>query len=371
LTGPRQSGKTTLCRSALEDFDYVSLESLDNRQEAITDPRGFLDKFPRGAILDEIQRTPDLPSYIQEYVDQDKQGQRKFVLTGSQQLEVSHSVNQSLAGRTAVLRLLPFAYAEIFGDSDELPPVSDLLFTGFYPRIHAQQLSPVDALSAYVSTYIERDVRSLSNIRNMDAFERFLRLCAANIGQLLDYTRFANDVGVDQETIKAWLSLLKASYICFTLPPHSGNYRKRLVKSPKLYFYDVGLASYLLGIRKQEQIQAHPLRGALFENYVITDVLKTLWNRGDDRPLFFFRDSSGHEIDLLMEDGADIHLLEIKAGRTLTKEQFKGLEWYRELRPEVTRSAQLVYGGEHLETRYGCPVLHRGAIAKGVNLNVA
>ena len=302
LTGPRQAGKTTLCKQAFPDYAYANLESPDTRQEATEDPRGFLDKYKNGVILDEIQRAPDLASYIQEYVDADESGTLKYILTGSEQLRVTSSVNQSLAGRTAILRLLPFSYAELFGEAEQ-PTVSDVLYSGFYPRIHDHDLHPTDALSAYVATYFERDVPSISNIRNFSSFEKFVRLVAANVGQILDYTRFANDIGVDRETIKSWFSILKASFICFLLQPHTSNYRKRLIKSPKVYFYDVGLAAYLLGARDPSQIESHPLRGALFENLVIADLLKSFWNRGDYRSLYFFRDSSGNEVDLLFEDG--------------------------------------------------------------------
>ena len=362
LTGPRQSGKTTICKETFKNYEYLTLESLDHRQEAIEDPRGFLNKFKEGVILDEIQRTPDLTSYIQEYVDSDTNKKRKYILTGSQQFEVTNSINQSLAGRTALLRLLPFSYEEIYSEVKGIPSIAKLIYTGFYPRIHDQQINPTDALSAYVSTYIERDVRSISNIKNMNSFERFLGLCAANVGCLLDYTRLSNDVGVDQETIKSWISVLEASYICFTLKPHLTNYRKRLTKSPKLYFYDVGLASYLIGIREESQLENHPLRGNLFENYVVADLLKSFWHRGDYRNLFFFRDSSGNEVDILFEQGAKVSLIEVKSGKTLSKEQFKGLEFYKKMKLGSVLNSYLVYGGENTETKYENTIIPRSCI---------
>lgn len=362
LTGPRQSGKTTLCKKALPNFEYVTLESLDNRQEAINDPRGFLDKFKKGVILDEIQRTPDLTSYIQEYVDSDKK--RKYVLTGSQQFKVTNSINQSLAGRTALLRLLPFSYKEIYGNSKKEPSIEELLYTGFYPRIFDEKQNPTDALTAYVSTYIERDVRNISNIRNLSSFERFLGLCAANIGCLLDYTRLSNDIGVDQETIKSWLSVLEASYICFRLQPHLTNYRKRLTKSPKLYFYDVGLASYLLGIRDKSQLENHPLKANLFENYVIADLLKSFWHQGDYRNLFFFRDSAGNEVDLLFENGAKVVITEVKLGKTLIKEHFKGLESYKKIKGKLVQNSFMVYGGKEKKESYGTTVISKSNISE-------
>lgn len=364
LTGPRQSGKTTLSRSAFPDYEYVSLESLDNRQEATQDPRGFLEKFKKGVILDEIQRAPNLPSYIQEYVDLDKTSERKYILTGSQQFEITNLINQSLAGRTAVLKLLPFSYEEIYQNSKQTPSISSLLFTGFYPRIHDQHIYPTDALSAYVSTYIERDVRAISNIRNMNLFENFIGLCAANVGQLIDYTRFANDIGVDQETIKAWLSVMEASYISFRLKPHLTNYRKRLTKSSKIYFYDVGLASYLLGIREESQLDKHPLRGNLFENYVVADLLKNFWHIGDNRSLYFFRDSGGNEVDVLYEDGNKVCLCEIKSGKTLSAEQFKGINFYKKIKPDSISKSFLVYGGETEDKKYGVNIISRKDISK-------
>ena len=362
LTGPRQSGKTTLCREILSDFDYVTLESLDIRQEAINDPRGFLDKFQDGVILDEIQRAPDLPSYIQEYVDNDKR--RKYVLTGSQQFKVADTVNQSLAGRTAVLRLLPFSYRELYSNAEVSPSISDLIYSGFYPRIHDQNINPTDALSAYVSTYVERDVRALANIRNISAFENFIKLCAANIGQLLDYTRFSNDIGVDQNTIKSWISILEASFICFRLKSHVSNYRKRITKSPKLYFYDVGLAAHLLGIREKSQVENHPLRGQLFENFVVADLLKSFWYQGDNRELYFYRESSGNEIDILFETASKNSIVEVKLTKTLTRDQFKGLDSYKKNYPKETERSYLVYGGEESEEKYGTTVLPRSQIAR-------
>jgi len=362
ITGPRQSGKTTLCRKVFKDFDYITLESLDNRQEAIEDPRGFLDKFEGGVILDEIQRTPDLLSYIQEYVDSDKN--KKYILTGSQQLEVTNSVNQSLTGRTALLRLLPFSYSELYGENLPIPSISKILYEGFYPRIHNENINPSDALSAYVSTYIERDVRSISNIRNMISFEKFINLCAANIGQIVDFSRFANDIGVNRETIKAWLSVLEASYICFLVQPHSRNYRKRLTKSPKLYFYDVGLASYLLSIRNESQLENHPLKGSLFENYVIADLLKQFWNNGDTRKLYFFRDSSGNELDILYECGSKVVITEIKSGKTLSKDQFKGIEFYKKIKPDDVLDSFLVFGGDKNDKKFGTSIKSRNKISE-------
>lgn len=361
LTGPRQSGKTTLCKHYFPNYDYVTLESLDNRQEATEDPRGFLDKYKEGVILDEIQNTPELTSYIQEYVDNDTS--LKYVLTGSEQLRLTQSVSQSLAGRTAILRLLPFSYSEAYDTAEDIDHV---LYTGFYPRIFSSKLNPTDALLAYTNTYVQRDVRSLSNIRNMRSFEKFLRLAAANTGQLLSYTRLANDLDVDQETVKAWISVLEASFICFRLYPYSKNLRKRLTKTPKLFFYDVGLASYLLGIRSREQVASHPSRGALFENFAIVELLKSFWNKGLDETLYFLRDSAGNEVDVIFDFGGKTHGVEIKSTKTLLKDKFKSLEFFQKIIPENALS-YLIYGGKTKETKYGCRITPYNQIEKLVS----
>lgn len=349
LTGPRQSGKTTLCRSVFNTHDYVSLEDLSTRSFAEDDPHGFLAQFKHGVILDEIQRSPGLVSTIQGLVDEsDAVGQ--YILTGSQQFEVTHAVNQSLAGRTAILRLLPFAYEEIY-PSGTMPDMNDLLYQGFYPRIHDKHLNPTEALSFYLSTYIERDLRQLLHIKNLSIFERFLKLCAAQTGQLINYSRLANDCGVTQNTIKEWLSILEASYILFRLPPHFENFRKRLTKSSKLYFYDVGLAAYLLGISSPAHIQHHPMRGALFENFIVSECLKNRYNHVKGNNLYFFRDHVGNEVDLILDYGAELYSVEIKSGCTLSSNYLKGLDYYYNLGEDKNSKRFVVYGGEQ-STQY-------------------
>ncbi|MFP4226818.1 MAG: ATP-binding protein, partial [Desulfobacterales bacterium] len=269
MTGPRQSGKTTLCRTAFAYKPYVNLEAPDIRQFARDDPRGFLAQYPDGAVLDEIQRAPDLVSYIQPLVDED-QREGRFIMTGSQQFEVSDTVNQSLAGRTALVKLLPFSLEEL-QSAIKLPDIDSLILHGFYPRIWDKQLDPTQALGDYFETYIERDLRQLATIKDLNLFERFIRLCAGRIGQLLNLSSLANDAGVSHTTAGNWISILEASYILFLLPPYHRNISKRLVKSPKLYFYDVGLAAFLLGIENARQISRDPLRGNLFENMVIVE----------------------------------------------------------------------------------------------------
>lgn len=344
LTGPRQSGKTTLCRNEFATYNYVSLEDLSMRNFAIDDPRGFLSPFKHGVILDEIQRAPELLSYIQVIVDE-KQLSGQFILTGSQQFEVTQSINQSLAGRTAILRLLPFSYNEIYSFHDH-PDLNHLLYQGFYPRIYDKQLNPTEALSFYLSTYVERDLRNLMNIKNLSVFEKFLKLCATQIGRLTNYSRLANDCGITQNTVKDWLSILEASYIIFQLPPHFENFRKRLTKSSKLYFYDVGLAAYLLGINNPDHVQNHPLRGELFENFVVTEFLKNRYNHVENNNLYFFRDHVGNEVDLILDYGSELVSIEIKSGSTISTEYFKGLQYYQQLSGAKNKKCIVVYAGE-------------------------
>lgn len=344
LTGPRQSGKTTLCRHIFDKHAYVSLEDLSHRSIAAEDPRGFLAQFKHGVILDEIQRAPDLVSYIQGIVDEN-QIPGEFILTGSQQFEVSNTINQSLAGRTAILRLLPFAYSELYSGSNP-PDINQLLYQGFYPRIYEKKLNPTEALSFYLNTYIERDVRNLMNIKNLSLFDRFLRICATQIGRLTNYSCLANDCGITQNTVKEWLSILEASYIIYSLQPHFENYRKRLTKSSKLYFYDVGLAAYLLGITDTSHIQSSPLRGELFENFIISEFLKNRFNHASASNLYFYRDHVGNEVDLILDYGSQLVTVEIKAGNTVSSHYFKGIEYYHKLCGSKNKKRIIIYTGD-------------------------
>ena len=350
ITGPRQSGKTTLCKKVFGHKPYANLESPDVRQFAVDDPRGFLSQFPDGAVLDEIQRAPDLVSYLQAMVDEDSRD-GLFILTGSQQFEVSNTINQSLAGRTALIKLLPFSIEEIQSAID-LPHVDDLLYHGFYPRIWDKQLDPTQALGDYYETYVERDLRQLMAIKDLNLFQRFVRLCAGRVGQLLNTSSLANDAGISHTTAQNWLSLLEASYVIFLLQPFFANISKRLVKSPKLYFYDVGLAAYLLGIENTEQISRDPLRGSLFENMVIAEALKYRFNQGKKSNLYFYRDAKGNEVDLLMVNGADILPIEIKAGMTITRDYFKGLNYFAKVFPDqIPKGSGIVYSGNQAQNR--------------------
>jgi len=349
VTGPRQSGKTTLCRLAFPDKPYINLEAPDRRRFALEDPRGFLATIPEGAILDEIQRAPELPSYIQEIVDENPAAGR-YIITGSQQFELMDRVIQSLAGRTALLRLLPLTMREISGAGRALPLLSQM-HNGFYPRLIQDGLNPSQAMGEYFATYVERDLRQLSAIHDLQKFERFVRLCAGRTGQLLNLNNLGNDAGISHSTARQWLDLLQASYIVYLLPPWFTNTRKRLVKSSKLYFYDVGLAAWLLGINTPEQVQRDPLYGALFENMVIIDRLKTALNQRCNPAFSFYRDNVGNEVDLIEPDGAGVHALEIKAGATINSDYFKGLAHFRKSFPDRWIDGTVVYGGDESQQR--------------------
>ena len=365
VTGPRQSGKTTLCRAAFPDLDYANLEAPDQRDFAESDPRGFLAQFDDGAIIDEVQHVPALMSYLQ--VIADERGRNGlFVLTGSEQFRLSDAISQSLAGRTALLRLLPFSLTERqrAGSSGS---VDDILYSGFYPRIIDQGLDPTQALGDYFETYVERDVRRLGEIRNLSNFRRFVRLCAGRVGQLVNLTSLGADAGVSHTTAREWLTVLEASYIIFQLPPYFANISKRLVKSPKFYFCDVGLAAYLIGIENAGQVATHPLRGALFENAVVAEALKHRFNRGNRANLFFFRDSRGLECDLLYPDGSGFAAFEVKSGATIGSDYFRSLHRVAEAVPDIT-SKTVVYGGETRQARSDSEVIRLADLGRALDM---
>ena len=344
LTGPRQSGKTTLARAIFSDRPYVSLEDLDIRRAALDDPRSFLERFPDGAVFDEVQRCPDLLSYLQTNVDDDGRMGR-YILTGSQQFGLMSGISQSLAGRTAFLDLLPFALPELIRADKLLPDADQMLLTGCYPPLYDRDVTPSAWFASYVTAYVERDVRQLLKIQDLETFQRFVQLCAGRTGQLLNLSSLANECGITHNTTKAWISVLEASYLVFLLRPHHANFNKRLVKMPKLYFYDTGLAAWLLGIRTPEHMETHPLRGNLFETFVISELAKSRFNRGEPRNLYFWRDSNGNEIDVIVENGRQLMPIEIKSGKTVNQEFFKGLNKWQALAGEASCSPTLIYGG--------------------------
>jgi len=356
LTGPRQSGKTTLAKSLFADKPYVTLEDPDMRRFASEDPRGFLAAYRQGAILDEIQRVPELSSYLQGIVDADPEPGR-FILTGSHQFELMTQVSQSLAGRTAVLRLLPFTLAEVQRiKTDNAPDLAQTLLTGFYPRIHDKGLNPSQALADYFATYVERDLRQLAAVHDLQRFERFVRLCAGRTGQLLNLNSLGNDAGVSHVTARAWMDLLQASYIVHLLPPWFTNTGKRLIKAPKLYFYDVGLACWLLGLRSGEQVARDPLWGSLFENFVIMEAMKDRLNAGESAEMYFYRDSEGNEVDLLLPTAGKMHAIEIKAGATVNPDYFKGLKTFAAHHPAALCGGGVIFGGNQGQARSDWPV---------------
>jgi len=356
LTGPRQSGKTTLAKAVFPDRPYASLEEPDLRRNAQEDPRSFLDRFPNGAVLDEVQRCPDLLSYLQTRVDKDGRMGR-YILTGSQQFGLMSGITQSLAGRTAFIELLPFSVSELTGAKRLPANIDSMLLTGSYPPIYDRALEPSIWYSAYVTAYVERDVRQMLKIQELEVFQRFVRLCAGRTGQLLNLSSLATDCGITHNTAKAWISVLEASYLVFLLRPHTSNFNKRLVKMPKLYFYDSGLVAWLLGIRTVEQMLTHPLRGNIFESFIISELIKSKLNRGE-KPLFYFwRDSNGNEVDLIVEQGTKLVPIEIKSGRTLTHESFAGLEKWMFLAGKLADVPVLIYAGDESYRHKGVHVV--------------
>jgi hypothetical protein len=369
LTGPRQSGKTTLAKAAFPGHEYVSLEPLDVRRFAREDPRGFLAQHPGPAILDEVQNAPDLLSYIQAAVDESP-GAGRYVITGSQNLLVTGRVAQTLAGRCGILHLLPFSRVELEGQAQAEPAAPAGLFanrgtrldlwrvlqSGFYPPIHDRGI-PADVwLADYLQTYLERDVRGLSGVGDLETFERFLGLCAGRAARLLNLSALAADAGVAVDTARRWVSVLKACFIVFLLPPHHRNFNKRLVKTPKLYFHDTGLLCHLLGLRDPAQLPSHPLRGEVFENYVVAEVAKAFHHHRLAPPLFFWRDRTGHEVDLLLETPEGLCPVEIKSARTVHPDQLDGLRRWSRLSGEPLSRATLVHGGEERSEREGAAV---------------
>lgn len=341
VTGPRQSGKTTLCQMTFEDYDYVNLEDEENRSVIETDIKGFLREHSRGLIIDEAHYMPRIFSALQVVCDEDDS--RRYIVSGSSNWLIMQNITQSLAGRVALLRLLPLSLEEL-GTADAYS-TDHLLYNGFYPAIWGKGRPPFAVYDGYFSTYIQRDVRQIMNIRDMDLFRKFVRLCATRVGNEFVASSMAAEVGVSSKTIQGWLSILEASYIVFTLQPHYRNVGKRLTKTPKLYFCDTGLACHLLGYKNEEDVANSPLRGALFENMVVAEMLKRRFNEGLDNNLFFYRDKSQHEVDLLMEDGGMIDACEIKSATAFHESFFRNINYIANLYGDSLRSSRVVYDG--------------------------
>jgi uncharacterized protein len=371
VTGPRQSGKTTLVRATFPGHAYVTLEDPDERAFALEDPRGFLRRWPGGAVLDEVQRAPDLVSYLQGMVDDDPRPGR-FILTGSQNLLVLRGVSQSLAGRSGILHLLPLSGSELSGRPPLDPralgeptpaPAPDrgadlmgTLFAGFYPRIHDRGMDPTVWLSDYYRTYVERDVRELLNVGDLETFGRFVRLCAGRSGQILNVSGLAADAGVSHTTARRWLSVLEASFLVVLLRPHFRSFNKRLTKSPKLHFLDTGLLCYLLRIGSPAELLTHSARGAVFETFVVSELLKAYAHRGEDPALWYWRDAAGHEMDILVDLGDRQVPVEVKSGATVAGDFLDALRYWRGLAGDAAAPAALVYGGDTSFTREGVAV---------------
>ena len=352
VLGPRQSGKSTLARATFPDKEYVSLEDLNEREFAQSDPLSFLARYKDGAIFDEIQRAPDLFSYLQSEVDRDDTPGR-FILTGSHQFSLVEKITQSLAGRIRLLKLLPFSFSEVGVENRNL---DEMMFSGLYPRIHHRALRPDRWLSDYFDTYVQKDVRQIKNIGDLDKFVTFVKMLASRVGQLLNLSSVGNDCGISHNTAQSWLTILEGSYIVYTLKTHHKNFNKRLVKTPKVYFYDTGLLCHLLAITNPTELATHRLRGGIFESMILTEVIKSCFNRGTTPPLYFWRDKLGHEIDGVLEKASFLIPIEIKSGKTVGSDFFKGLQYWAKL-SKSEEPGYLVYGGDDSYERQGTKVL--------------
>ena len=366
VTGPRQAGKTTLCRALFPRHRYVSLEAPDTREYATEDPRGFLAEVAKGAVIDEVQRAPALLSYLQEEVDARPRPGR-FVLTGSANLGLLAGVSQTLAGRTGLLTLLPFSHDELRGFPNAPRDRESTLWSGAFPAVFDRRIPVSEWFSAYLATYVERDVRQVLNVSDLQAFQSFVRLCAGRAGQLVNLSSLGSDCGVTHNTARSWLSVLEASYVVLRVAPWHANLGKRLVKTPKIYFVDTGLLCALLGIRAPGQLAEHPLRGAVFENWVVTEILKSRTHRALPPDLFFFRSRAGLEVDVLVDAGASLLAAEVKAGQTVASDFFGSLEGLRSLvlgaTPERRLRRRLVYGGETARRWRGVDVVPWSRVA--------
>ena len=354
VIGPRQAGKTTLVRNVLPDYSYVSLEDPENRQLANDDPKAFLKRFSGKTIFDEVQRTPHLLSYLQGIVDEEGTNGR-FVLTGSHQLELRAAITQSLAGRTGILHLLPLSIGELHDAKITFDDFESYIVQGFLPRVYDQHQRPRTAYANYYQTYVEKDVRQLIQLKDVSLFEKFIKLLAGRVGQIINYQSLSNDVGVGAPTIKQWLSILEASFIIFKLPPYYKNFGKRVIKSPKYYFTEIGLLAYLLGIEKNTQVSRDPLVGNIFENLAVIEVLKSRYNQGRNAELYYFRDSNGNEIDLLCKTGDGLVGVEIKSASTWNNSFSKSLTNFSESNEKLAGRI-VVYSGSRIDLSSGVQV---------------
>ena len=345
LTGPRQSGKTTLVRWLFPDYEYINLENLNDLHAVQEDPIRFLKTYvSTGVVIDEAQKLPELFSYLQGIVDESKE-MGKFILTGSQNFLLLEKITQSLAGRVAIFHLMPFGLLELNQAGYTQASLNKILYTGSYPVLYDRNIQPQDYYPSYIQTYIERDVRSIKNIGNLSTFQRFIKLCAGRTGQLINFSSIGNELGINYKTVSSWISILEASFIIYLLKPYHKNFNKRLVKQTKLYFFDTGLLCSLLDIQTPVQLNSHYLRGNIFESFIISEYIKMCYHAGLVPNAFFWRDSTGHEIDLLLEEGENLKAIEIKSGETIHSNFFKGLEYFGNLSKTENKNRFLIYGG--------------------------
>ena len=356
ITGPRQSGKTTLAKYLFPNYKYYNLEFPEHREFAKNDPTSFLKSIDQGMIIDEIQRLPEIFSSIQYFIDE-KKVMGKIIITGSQNLLLMQSMSQTLAGRVALFTLLPFSIYELEGTPYQQTDYENYLIKGYYPRIYDLNLEYSNWIRDYISTYIERDVRQVIAIKDLSLFRNFLQLCAGHTGQIVNYSTFSNNLGVDVKTIKSWLSVLETSYIIYLLQPYSKNVNKRLIKAPRLYFYDTGIACNLLGINNEQSFSMHYLKGGLFESFIIAEIIKYLFNHKLNGQCTFFRDSNGNEIDVIVELEGKYKVVEIKSGRTINQDFFKGLTYWDKIQVEMPSEKYLIYGGDQIQERSIATVL--------------
>ena len=363
LMGPRQAGKTTLAKMVRPEYQYVTLENLSTRQFARQDPKGFLETYQNGVILDEVQYVPELFSYLQVYTDE-RNRKGEYILTGSQNFLMMEQITQSLAGRVALFNLLPFSWNELQGTDYQPKSWEEYIITGSYPRKLVEDIDATSFYDNYLRTYIERDVRQVKNITDLGLFQRFIQLLAGRIGQLFNQNSLGVELGIDNKTVNAWLSVLETSFVAFRLQPYFNNFSKRVVSTPKVYFYDVGLAAYLLGIRTEAELDLHYAKGMLFENLVINELQKNVFNTGTQPRFYFWRDYSQHEVDLLIQDGTQLKAVEIKSGKTIQPEFFKGLNQFEKIAPAAQRI--LLYGGDEYQKRSQVLVCSMGQLGEVV-----
>ena len=356
LIGPRQSGKTTLAKFLRPDYQYINLELTENRDFAVSDPHGFLQTYQKGVILDEVQTTPELFPYLKHYTDQ-RNIVGEYILTGSQNFLLLEKITQSLAGRVALLQLLPLSLNELSAGGYPTDDSNLFIHTGGYPRIYDKKIAPSDFYPSYISTYIERDVRQITKVTDLRLFRQFLAICAGRVGQLVNFVEMGNILGIDHKTVKSWISLLEASYIIYLLPPYHRNFDKRIIKSPKLYFYDTGLVCSLLNIQDTTQLNTHFAKGALFENMIVVELLKQYIGDSKNTAFYFWQDSNMREIDLIIEESNRLKAIEIKSGKTLHSDFFKNLTMFQELAKAENVLSFLVYGGDMAQNRTNAEVL--------------